>query len=144
MTDLRRLFEGADAVAVRAAELLLRMQRQDIGLTRKERLDVVTAADLASEKLVVAGLRALTPDAAILSEERERADRRTARWIVVRSTARWTTQPACRDSRSPWPIRRAGAQSSASPAPLVAHYMDGSIAIIDGGPAGVDAHNGAV
>jgi myo-inositol-1(or 4)-monophosphatase len=78
MTDLRRLFEDADAVAVRAAELLLRMQRQDIGLTRKERLDVVTAADLASEKLVVAGLRALTPDTAILSEERERADRRTA------------------------------------------------------------------
>jgi 3'-phosphoadenosine 5'-phosphosulfate (PAPS) 3'-phosphatase len=79
MTDLRRLFEGADAVAVRAAELLLSMQRQDIGRTRKERLDVVTAADLASEKLVVASLRALTPDAAILSEERERADRRTAR-----------------------------------------------------------------
>jgi hypothetical protein len=47
MTDLRRLFEGADAVAVRAAELLLSMQRQDIGRTRKERLDVVTAADLA-------------------------------------------------------------------------------------------------
>jgi myo-inositol-1(or 4)-monophosphatase len=69
VTGLRRLLEGADDLARRAADLLSRMQRQDLAVARKERLDIVTAADLASEKLVIDGLRALTPDAAILSEE---------------------------------------------------------------------------
>ena len=61
MTDLQRLLAGADAIASRAAALLVAMQRQDIGVTRKEHRDVVTAADLASEKLVIEGLRTLTP-----------------------------------------------------------------------------------
>jgi myo-inositol-1(or 4)-monophosphatase len=69
VTELQRLLEGADKIAWRAANLLSGMQRQDMAVTRKERLDIVTTADLASEKLVIAGLRALTPDAAILSEE---------------------------------------------------------------------------
>ena len=64
MTDLQRLLSGADAIASRAAALLVAMQRQDIGVTRKEHRDVVTAADLASEKLIIEGLRTLTPGAA--------------------------------------------------------------------------------
>jgi myo-inositol-1(or 4)-monophosphatase len=81
--ELRRLLEGAEDVARRAAELLSDMQRQEIGVTRKERRDIVTAADLASEKLVIEGLRALTPEAAILSEEAGASGPPDgARWIV--------------------------------------------------------------
>ncbi|SEF83150.1 myo-inositol-1(or 4)-monophosphatase [Bosea lathyri] len=77
------LLGPADALARRAAELLVRMQDDPLSVTRKELRDVVTAADLASEALVIEGLRALTPDAAILSEEAGffgSAD--GARWII--------------------------------------------------------------
>jgi myo-inositol-1(or 4)-monophosphatase len=69
MHDLDTLMKQAEAVAGRAADLLVAMQRTPLGVSRKERHDVVTDADLASERLVIAGLRALTPEAAILSEE---------------------------------------------------------------------------
>ncbi|WP_181832736.1 inositol monophosphatase family protein [Bosea caraganae] len=63
------LLGEADALARDAAELLVRMQGEQPVVTRKDLRDVVTAADLASEKLVIEGLRKLTPEAAILSEE---------------------------------------------------------------------------
>ncbi|MFC7396414.1 inositol monophosphatase family protein [Chelatococcus sp. GCM10030263] len=69
MPDFDALMTGAEAVARRAADLLVTMQHTPLGVSRKERHDVVTDADLASERLVIAGLRALTPEAAILSEE---------------------------------------------------------------------------
>lgn len=67
--ELSELLSSADALARRAAELLVRMQDEELDVARKELRDVVTAADLASEKLVIEGLRKLTPKAAILSEE---------------------------------------------------------------------------
>ena len=83
MTDLRALLEGASALAERAGALLVAMQREGVGVTRKEHLDVVTAADLASEKLIIDGLRALTPSAAIFSEEAgESGPASAGRWIV--------------------------------------------------------------
>ena len=81
MTDLRALLQGADVVAARAAAEIVEMQRRDIDVTRKEHLDVVTAADLASEKLVLEGRRALTPRAAILFEEA--GERGARRWPAL-------------------------------------------------------------
>jgi myo-inositol-1(or 4)-monophosphatase len=69
MTDLGALIGPADALAAQAADLLVAMQHTPLGVCRKERHDVVTDADLASERLVIEGLHALTPEAAILSEE---------------------------------------------------------------------------
>lgn len=81
--DLSSLLGGADALARRAAELLMRMQGDELDVARKERHDVVTAADLASEKLVIDGLRKLTPGAAILSEEAGfSGSAEGPRWIV--------------------------------------------------------------
>lgn len=67
--QLSALLGEADALACQAAELLVRMQGEQLAVTRKELRDVVTAADLASETLVIEGLRRLTPGVAILSEE---------------------------------------------------------------------------
>jgi myo-inositol-1(or 4)-monophosphatase len=118
------------------------MQRQDIGITRKERLDVVTAADLASEKLVIAGLRALTPGAAILSEEAGASGPADgARWIVdpLDGTVNYA-------AGLPWfsvtlAYREGGCTklgiTRAPAAPFVAHYLEGGIMTIDGEPAAV-------
>jgi myo-inositol-1(or 4)-monophosphatase len=79
------VLEGAEAIAARAADTLRTMQRQALDVSRKELRDVVTAADLASERLVIDGLRTLTPDAAIISEE--------AGTIGVDGGARWIVDP---------------------------------------------------
>ena len=77
------LLAGAEAIAARAAKALLDMRTQPLDVARKQLRDVVTEADLASERLVIEGLRALTPDAAILSEEAGASGPEGgARWIV--------------------------------------------------------------
>ena len=68
-TEPHPLFAPADRLAQEAAALILRMQDERLDVTRKQHLDVVTTADLASERLVLDGLRALTPDVSIFSEE---------------------------------------------------------------------------
>lgn len=83
MTDLDKLARGAEPILARAGETLMSMRRAGIDATRKEGLDVVTAADLASERVVIEGLRALTPGASILSEEAGAIDGAgDARWII--------------------------------------------------------------
>jgi myo-inositol-1(or 4)-monophosphatase len=81
-----RYFEilvGAEAIAARAANTLLEMRERPLEVARKQLRDVVTQADLASERLVIEGLRALTPGAAILSEEAGASGPTGgARWIV--------------------------------------------------------------
>ena len=77
------LLEGAEAIADRAAKALLAMRERPLDVARKQLRDVVTEADLASERLVIEGLRALTPDAAILSEEAGASGPEGGpRWIV--------------------------------------------------------------
>lgn len=82
------ILRGAEAIAARAAAALVDMQGQKLAVSRKELLDVVTDADLASERIVLDGIRALTPDAAILSEEAGASGDATglhatrSRWIV--------------------------------------------------------------
>jgi myo-inositol-1(or 4)-monophosphatase len=144
VTDLRRLLAGADAVARSAAELLVGMQRRGIGITRKERRDVVTAADLASERLVIEGLRVLTPAAAILSEEAGASGpSESARWIVdpLDGTVNYA-------AGLPWfsvtlAYREAGRTmlgvTRAPAMPLVAHYLEDRVATIDGELAAVSA-----
>ena len=137
MTELQRLLSGADAIASRAAALLVAMQRQDIGVIRKEHRDVVTAADLASEKLVIEGLRRLTPGAAILSEEAGASGSGAgARWIVdpLDGTVNYAaglpwfsvTLAFQEGGRTRLGITRAPA------APIVAHYLEEGVAAIDG------------
>ena len=77
------LLRQAEAIASAAAATLTEMQGRRLETSRKELRDVVTAADLASERIVIDGLRALTPDAAILSEEAGASGPESdARWIV--------------------------------------------------------------
>jgi len=78
------LLRGAEAIAGRAAATLTALRGTALDVSRKELLDVVTEADLASERVVLEGLHALTPGVAIVSEEAGAsgpADART-RWIV--------------------------------------------------------------
>ena len=77
------ILAGAEAIAARAAATLLAMRERPLEVARKQLRDVVTQADLASERHVIEGLRALTPGAAILSEEAGASGPEGgARWIV--------------------------------------------------------------
>jgi hypothetical protein len=85
VTDARyaTILRGAEAIAARAANALTAMRGGSLDVTRKELRDVVTAADLAAERIVIDGLRELTPDAAIVSEEAGTSGPTgEARWIV--------------------------------------------------------------
>ena len=63
------ILRGAAAIAAEAGATLLRLQQAPRDVRRKELRDVVTDADLAAERVVLDGIRRLTPSAAILSEE---------------------------------------------------------------------------
>ena len=83
IVKLTQLLHDAEAVIGQAAATLGRMQGAPLGVKRKDLLDVVTEADLASEEIVVAGLLRLTPHAAILAEERGAIGATGAdRWII--------------------------------------------------------------
>src|SRR5437763_2443473 len=82
-TGLMALMRGAEPVVAEAAAMLVAMQRAPRATSRKELRDIVTDADLAAERIVIDGLRALTPGAAILSEERGCSGGASAsRWII--------------------------------------------------------------
>jgi myo-inositol-1(or 4)-monophosphatase len=77
------LLRGAERVVDAAAAQLVAMQNGPLVATRKELRDIVTEADLASEKIVIDGLRALTPQAAILAEESGLSGAASGpRWII--------------------------------------------------------------
>jgi 3'(2'), 5'-bisphosphate nucleotidase len=61
--------EGAIALAVAAAEDILRIYEHPFDVDRKADDSPLTAADLASHRRIVEGLQALTPDVPVLSEE---------------------------------------------------------------------------
>jgi myo-inositol-1(or 4)-monophosphatase len=78
-----RLMRELERIVDAAADRLVVMQNGPLTATRKELRDVVTEADLASEKIVIDGLKALTPDAAILAEESGFSGADTGpRWII--------------------------------------------------------------
>lgn len=144
MTEPRllKLLDQAEALARRAGETLVRMQSAELAVARKELNDVVTAADLASERLVIDGLRALTPEAAILSEEAGFCGSEQApRWIIdpLDGTVNYA-------SGLPWFSVTLAYQEQgrtllglthAPLAGLFALFAEGGIATVDGRPARV-------
>ena len=83
MLDLTDLLKDAELVVAAAAGKLQQMQSRPLRTERKDLRDIVTEADLAAEEIVVTGLKKLTPDAAILAEERGASiGSNGARWII--------------------------------------------------------------
>lgn len=137
---LLALLDQADALARRAGEVLVQMQGAELGVTRKELNDVVTAADLASERLVIDGLRALTPEAAILSEEAGFSGSEQApRWIIdpldgtvnYASGLPWFSVTMAYQEQG----RTVLGLTHAPLAGLSARFAEGGIATVDGRPA---------
>ncbi len=85
-TDVR---EAVIAIAHRAAAAILEVYESEFAVTRKEDRSPLTAADLASHRCIVAGLRALTPDIPVLSEESRDIDiARRREWATL-----WLVDP---------------------------------------------------
>src|SRR5262245_672941 len=83
VSDRKRILGEAEAVLREAAARLVAMQGDGITPTRKERLDIVTEADLAAERILIDGLGRITPDAAFVSEEQGASGSPgVARWII--------------------------------------------------------------
>lgn len=84
MSNTEDFLKVAEALAKEAGTLCLEIQ-QDLGDVKyKSKKDVVTRADIASEKLIVDGLRAAFPEHSIRTEEAgviEGSDSRY-RWII--------------------------------------------------------------
>src|SRR6188768_1849784 len=67
--DLAKLVEPVREIAARASEQILKIYETDFAVAEKQDRSPLTAADLASHEAIVAGLKALTPELPILSEE---------------------------------------------------------------------------
>jgi len=70
--DLQRLpvlLAGASDVARAAGREIMRVYAQDFAVAEKDDRSPLTEADLASQRVITAGLRALAPDIPVLGEE---------------------------------------------------------------------------
>ena len=67
--DLDQLARKVGDIAVRAAAAILEVYESDFAVTCKDDRTPLTAADLAANRVIVDGLRELTPDLPVLSEE---------------------------------------------------------------------------
>jgi myo-inositol-1(or 4)-monophosphatase len=144
MIDRHRLLEQTERIVASACETLVAMQGAQLRTERKTLRDVVTEADLASERLIIEGLRRLTPDAAILSEEAGASGRRGGpRWIVdpLDGTVNYA-------AGLPWFSVTVAYQehgqtqlglTHAPAAGLLARYLRGELATVNGKSAGVSA-----
>jgi fructose-1,6-bisphosphatase/inositol monophosphatase family enzyme len=139
--DYAALLAGAERVVAEAAAKLVAMQSSPLRTERKDLLDVVTEADLASEEIVVQGLLRLTPHAAILAEERGAVGDARERWIIdpLDGTVNFA-------SGLPWFSVTVAYEVDgvvelglvhAPAARLVARYRRGALAEIDGSPVHV-------
>ena len=76
----------AAGLAMQAGAAILQVRRSGFDVHRKEDRSVVTAADHAAEAIIVAGLRAATPEIPVIAEEEVAAGRITAPsaqfWLV--------------------------------------------------------------
>lgn len=75
------------AIADAAGEAVMAIYRTDFDVEYKSDQSPLTAADLASNRIITEGLRRLTPDIPVLSEESEAADWETRRhwrrfWLI--------------------------------------------------------------
>ncbi len=80
----QKIFTVAKDAALAAGEVLLRHhRRQDFGVSKKGRINLVTDADLESEELIVERIRENFPDHRILAEERgSLSGDSPVRWVV--------------------------------------------------------------
>lgn len=69
MSELDALARGVGEIAVRAAAAILEVYESDFAVTCKDDRSPLTAADLASNRVIVEALHALTPEWPVLSEE---------------------------------------------------------------------------
>ena len=140
------ILAGAEAIAADAASTLTAMQRGALNVSRKSLRDVVTEADLASEASVMRGIRALTPGAAILSEEAGASGSDSGeRWIVdpLDGTVNYA-------AGLPWfsvtlayqedGVTRVGV-THAPAAQVIARYAEGSVATVNGRTAHVSGRD---
>ncbi|WP_300619398.1 3'(2'),5'-bisphosphate nucleotidase CysQ [Dokdonella sp.] len=84
---LETLARAAAAIAERAAAAILDVYESEFAVEQKEDRTPLTAADLASHRLIVAALRELTPELPVLSEESadapwEERSRWSRYWLV--------------------------------------------------------------
>ncbi len=75
--DLPALLPAVKEVARRAGAEIMRVYATDFAAERKDDGSPLTEADTASEQVIVAGLRALTPDIPIVGEENVSGDAQT-------------------------------------------------------------------
>ncbi|HIG43362.1 MAG TPA: 3'(2'),5'-bisphosphate nucleotidase CysQ, partial [Gammaproteobacteria bacterium] len=67
---MEQLLEGISAICREAGKAILEVyEREDLGIQTKSDQSPLTAADLAAQKIIVAGLSKLAPEIPILSEE---------------------------------------------------------------------------
>jgi myo-inositol-1(or 4)-monophosphatase len=141
MAERRALLAQAESIVAEAARTLVAMQGS-VKATRKDLLDIVTEADLASEKIVIDGLRRLTPEAAILSEEQGASGPQgSQRWIIdpldgtvnFASGLPWFSVTIAYQDRG----RTVLGYSHAPAAGLTARYLEGEIATVNDRPARV-------
>ena len=84
MSEIEKFLSVAESLAKRAGELCLEIQQNLGDVHYKSKKDVVTRADIASEKLIVEGIRKAFPEHSIRTEEAgiiEGSDPRF-RWII--------------------------------------------------------------
>jgi 3'(2'), 5'-bisphosphate nucleotidase len=89
-TDPADLARGCCAIARTAGRAILHIYDSDFAVERKQDNSPLTAADLAAHRAIVEGLRVLTPQIPILSEEAAEQ----ASWDIRRQWARyWLVDP---------------------------------------------------
>lgn len=69
MSKYLKLRQLAERLTTKAGEAILSMQDNAITVVQKDRQDISTSADLASEKIIIDGIKAVYPDHQIQSEE---------------------------------------------------------------------------
>lgn len=142
MQDRQSIAAAAEVVLRKATDQLVARQNEPLSVSRKELRDVVTEADLASERMLIDGLSAITPTAAILAEESGvTANTGTNRWIIdpLDGTVNYA-------SGLPWFSGTVAYQEDGETViglthgprvPFFAKYIKGLCAEIDGSPARV-------
>ncbi|HSE13691.1 MAG TPA: 3'(2'),5'-bisphosphate nucleotidase CysQ [Rudaea sp.] len=89
-TDLAELARGCCAIARAAGRAILDIYDGDFAVQRKQDNSPLTAADVAAHRTILDGLRVLTPQIPVLSEEAAEQ----AAWSVRRQWARyWLVDP---------------------------------------------------
>ena len=83
MVDLDELFAVASAAAEDAGKVLLEKARVGFKISKKGRVNLVTEADLAAEKVIIERILSRFPDHGILAEERgETASESPVKWVI--------------------------------------------------------------